>query len=156
MRTTRAPGWRPERISRRILPVLTVLALALASGCAGARVRGANMPAGSGARPADARAVEVLGAVRSPGRYPVDPAMTVDEVLALAGGPTARAHSNRVALLHADGTGSVVSRRTRIGDIALRGGDQLFIPERASLTRNTYVLMGTLTAILCLATTLSH
>lgn len=157
MRTMLAPRRRPERLPRRILPMLAVLALALASACAGAQVRGANIPVGSGAPPAaDARAVEVLGAVRTPGRYPVAAAMTVDDVLALAGSPTARAHANRVALLHADGTGSVVSRRTRIGDIGLRGGDQLFIPERTSLTRNAYVLMGTLTAVLCLATILSH
>ena len=102
------------------------------------------------------RRVQVLGAVRNPGPHPVDPAMTVDDVLALAGGATSRAHPGRVVLMHPDGGGSVVSRRTRIGDTPLRSGDQVFVPERSSPSRNAYVLMGTLTAVLYLATVLAN
>lgn len=102
------------------------------------------------------RRVQVLGAVRNPGPCLVDAAMTVDDVLAQAGGATSAAHPGRVVLVHPDGGGSVVARRTRIGDTALRGGDELFVLERGSLHRNVYVLMGTLTAVLYMATVLSN
>ena len=44
------------------------------------------------------RRIEVLGAVRSPGRYPVAPTVTVGDVLALAGGATSDGKTNQVVL----------------------------------------------------------
>ena len=81
--------------------------------------------------------VSVLGAVRTPGRFPVESKSTVLDVLAQAGGTTENS-ADVVVLLRADKGGTVT--RTSIdlrgltrGDmpvptLALRGGDSLFVP----------------------------
>ena len=103
------------------------------------------------------RRVQVLGAVRNPGLYPVDATMTVGDALALAGGTTPQGHPDRVVLVHRDGGGgTVVSRRTLIGDSPLRSGDQVFVPERSWASRNTGVLVGIVTATLGLIATLTR
>ena len=103
------------------------------------------------------RRVQVLGAVRNPGLYPVDATMTLGDALALAGGTTPQGHPDRVVLVHRDGGGgTVVSRRTLIGDTPLRSGDQLFVPERSWVTRNTGVVVGMVTAALGLLATIAR
>ena len=90
------------------------------------------------------RRVSVLGAVREPGLYPVDETMSVASVLALAGGATDNGKPDHVELFR-DGTKLVtrISQRTRISELPLRSGDQLYVPERSWVARNS-ALVSTL------------
>jgi polysaccharide export outer membrane protein len=100
--------------------------------------------------------VQILGAVRNPGLYPVDATMTLGDALALAGGTTPQGHPDRVVLVHREGGGTTVSRRTLIGDSPLRSGDQIYVPERSWASRNTGVLVGIVTGALGLIATLTR
>jgi protein involved in polysaccharide export with SLBB domain len=83
------------------------------------------------------RRVNVLGAVRKPGVYPLDPTMTVAMALAMAEGTTPEGRTDRVELIR-DGERLVanVNQRTRIAELPIRSGDQLFVPERSWVSRN--------------------
>ena len=84
------------------------------------------------------RRVQVLGAVRNPGLYPVDATMTISDALALAGGATSDGRPDRVELVR-DGKRieSELGPETRLSGAAIQSGDQLFVPERSWLARNT-------------------
>jgi polysaccharide export outer membrane protein len=94
------------------------------------------------------RRVNVLGAVKNPGLYPVDATMTVADVFALAGGVGPDGNPDKGELIRA-GTrlGVKLSRRTKIGDTPLQSGDQLYVPQRSWISRNPGVVAGTLTAV---------
>jgi protein involved in polysaccharide export with SLBB domain len=97
------------------------------------------------------RRVNVLGAVRNPGLYPVDPTMTIADALALAGGPTPEGKRDRVDLVRGGDRLKVrLDPATRLGDTPIRSGDQLFVPERSWLSRNPGLVIGTLTAVTAL------
>jgi polysaccharide export outer membrane protein len=86
------------------------------------------------------RRVNVLGAVNQPGVYSVDPTMTVANALALAGGTRPDGKSDQVQLFR-DGTKLVakITQRTRIADLPIQSGDQLYVPERSWLARTGIV-----------------
>jgi protein involved in polysaccharide export with SLBB domain len=86
--------------------------------------------------------ISVVGAVRSPGLYPADPTMTVADVLALAGGPTA-AGKNEILLMR-DGrrVGSPLSLSTPLTRTDLRSGDHLMVPERSVWMRDPRFILG--------------
>jgi protein involved in polysaccharide export with SLBB domain len=94
------------------------------------------------------RRVNVVGAVRSPGLYYVDPTVTVSGVVALAGGVTTDGSRERIELIRA-GT----SRRISVAGEApgtgsfLRSGDELVVRERSWLSRNTGFVSAGLTAM---------
>lgn len=90
--------------------------------------------------------VNVLGAVQRPGLYPVDVTMTLSDVLSLAGGASALGEPDRVELIR-DGKliATRVARATRIADLPLRSGDQLFVPERSWVVRNSTLVAASLT-----------
>jgi polysaccharide export outer membrane protein len=94
------------------------------------------------------RRVNVLGAVKNPGLYPVDATMTVADVFALAGGVGPDGNPDKGELIRA-GTrlGVKLSRRTKIGDTPLQSGDPLYVPQRSWISRNPGVVAGTLTAV---------
>ena len=93
------------------------------------------------------RRVNVLGAVIHPGVYPVDPTMTVADVLALAGGATPDGDRTRANLLRGGQRLSVrLAASDRIADLPLRSGDQLFVPERSWASRNQGLLAATISA----------
>jgi polysaccharide export outer membrane protein len=94
------------------------------------------------------RRVNVLGAVKNPGLYPVDATMTVADVFALAGGVAPDGNPDKGELIRAGNRLDVkLSRRTRIGDTPLQSGDQLYVPQRSWISRNPGVVAGTLTAV---------
>lgn len=98
------------------------------------------------------RRVNVLGAVKNPGLYPVDPTMTVADALALAGGASADGRRDRVELLR--GGDKVVVKLdpgARLGDTPIRSGDQLYVPERSWFSRNQGIVIGTVSAFAALA-----
>jgi protein involved in polysaccharide export with SLBB domain len=87
------------------------------------------------------RRVNVLGAVTRPGLYPIDPTMSVADVVALAGGATPNGNQKKLELIR-DGQRVPVdfSMRTSVSQTPIRSGDQLYVPERSWLSRNGYVV----------------
>ena len=83
------------------------------------------------------RRVNILGAVRRPGVYPLDPTMTVAMALAMAEGSTSEGVADRVELLR-DGQRLVanITQKTRIADLPIQSGDQLYVPQRSWASRN--------------------
>ena len=79
--------------------------------------------------------VSVLGAVRTPGRFAIEPRTTVLDMLAQAGGIT-EFGAAMVVLLRTDRNGKVMRHaidlkglsQGRVAVLALRGGDSLFVP----------------------------
>lgn len=103
------------------------------------------------------RRVQILGAVRAPGLYPVDATMTLGDALALAGGTTPQGHPDRVVLVRRGGEErTAVSRRALVADTPLGSGDQLFVPERGWLSRNPGVVGGIAAAVIGLVATLTR
>jgi polysaccharide export outer membrane protein len=94
------------------------------------------------------RRLQVLGAVRSPGLYNVDPTMTVEDGIALAGGVTPEGNPNRIELLR-NGVRLPVrlDRRTPITHFTIRSGDQLYVKERSWVSRNAGVVVGLLSVV---------
>lgn len=93
------------------------------------------------------RRVNVLGSVRNPGLYYLDPTTTVADALALAGGVSPEGQQDRFELLR-DGKRLPVelSSDSRLADSPLQPGDQLRIPQRSWLSRNTGLVAATLTS----------
>lgn len=102
------------------------------------------------------RRIQVLGAVRQPGVYPVDPTMTISDVLAVAGGATTDGDPNKLELIR-DGQQipGRISRQSLISESHVRSGDQIFVPERAWVRRNSgFLAAAIITASMGVAATL--
>ena len=97
------------------------------------------------------RRIQVLGAVRNPGLYTVEPTMTVSDALALAGGSTTEGNPRRIDLIRGGRRLPVsLTADTRLAATSIRSGDQIFVPERSWLSRNAGIVAGTATGILSL------
>lgn len=98
------------------------------------------------------RRITILGGVRNPGLYPVDPTMTIADAYTLAGGIAPEGKLNEVELVRGgQRTKYKISGATRIADTPLRSGDQLYVPTRSWLARNTWAItaaIGTTSTIL--------
>lgn len=93
------------------------------------------------------RRIQVLGAVRNPGLYPVDGTMSVADVLAVAGGTAQDARIDRVQLVREGRRLDVrLTSTQRVADTPIRSGDQLFVPQRGWADRNTGTVVSVLTA----------
>ena len=91
--------------------------------------------------------VQVVGAVRNPGLYPVDPTMTLSDALALAGGITPDGNQNRVILIrNGEKMHYAFTRASRLADAHIRSGDQLYVPERSWVSRNPGIVATLITA----------
>ena len=91
------------------------------------------------------RRIQVLGAVKNPGLYPVEPTMTVADAIALAGGITPQGKSNQVELRRqGEKVPGQLAGRLLIGDSPIRSGDQIYVPERSWISRNPGILIGAL------------
>lgn len=94
------------------------------------------------------RRVNVLGAVRSPGVYYVDLTTTIANLLAMAGGVNPEGSRSRVDLLRNGARVHLrVDRGARLDDAHIQSGDQLSVPERSWLTRNTALISAGVTAV---------
>jgi polysaccharide biosynthesis/export protein len=92
------------------------------------------------------RRVNVLGAVRNPGVYHVDPTTTVADVLALAGGVSPQGNQNRIDLLRQGQRQPVqLSGESRVADSPILSGDQLYIGERSWFDRHMAVIAASIT-----------
>ena len=83
------------------------------------------------------RRVNIVGEVKSPGLYHVDPTMTLPDVLALAGGITPDGDVRKVELIRR-GSRSVshLTQGVSLADSTLRSGDQLRVAQRGWIARN--------------------
>lgn len=97
------------------------------------------------------RRVTIRGAVRDPGLYPVDPTMTVADMLALAGGATPQGEANKVELVR-DGVTITANLEEHdvLGEFAVQSGDQFFVPERSWISRNSNIVSAIITAAVSL------
>ncbi len=84
------------------------------------------------------RRINILGAVQKPGLYPVDATMTIADALAVAGGATPNGDPHHVDLMR-NGVKieEKISGDTNLASTPLRSGDQLFVPERSFVVRNS-------------------
>lgn len=84
------------------------------------------------------RRVRVVGAVRTPGLYTADQTMRVRDVLAMAGGANDDGRKD-VVRLDRDGRSMSINLAASpdANDTPLRSGDQLYVPQRSWIARNT-------------------
>jgi polysaccharide export outer membrane protein len=95
------------------------------------------------------RRITVLGAVRTPNVYHVEPTMTVADALALAGGTAPDGKQNQVELRRRGGGEPLkLSQRSRLADTPLRSGDELYVPQRSWLSRNPGLVIGAVSTTL--------
>jgi polysaccharide export outer membrane protein len=93
------------------------------------------------------RRVQVLGAVRTPGLYSVDPTMTLGDVVAKAGGATPQGNTKKFELRRGgQRVTATFTAETRVADTPLLSGDQIYIPERGWVSRNSWVVVAGLSA----------
>ena len=92
------------------------------------------------------RRITIYGAVMRPGTYPVDLTMTITDALALAGGATSEGKSDKVELRRGSVSRTIdLSGQTeRVGDLSLRSGDQLVVPQRSWISRNPGLIVATI------------
>ncbi|HSJ65535.1 MAG TPA: polysaccharide biosynthesis/export family protein [Gemmatimonadaceae bacterium] len=101
--------------------------------------------------------VAVLGEVRSPGPYSVEPGASLLQLLSRAGGPTERADMRRTQVVR-EGRAVQVDLQSALagsvtGRYVLNSSDVLYIPRKRGLTRETWgVILSTTSAVLSLAT----
>jgi len=104
------------------------------------------------------RRVRVLGAVKNPGIYLVDPTMNVADAIALAGGAASDGKLKGIRIVRA----GKVTRSNLDGDALvagdIRSGDQIMVPERSWLSRNGQFAVGALISALgfVVAQAISH
>jgi polysaccharide biosynthesis/export protein len=103
------------------------------------------------------RRVQVVGAVQKPGLYHVDPTMTIGDALALAGGVLPSGRSDKVEIVReGQRLPGSVSGRLLISHSPIRSGDQIFVPERSWVNRNTATILAGLSAVTALLYTVTR
>jgi protein involved in polysaccharide export with SLBB domain len=88
------------------------------------------------------RRITVLGAVKTPNVYHVEPTMTVADAVALAGGAAPDGKVDQVELRRNNGRPVRLTRQTRLADTPIRSGDQLYVPQRSWLSRNAGLVIA--------------
>lgn len=88
------------------------------------------------------RRVRVLGAVKEPGLFLVDPTMTLGDAVALAGGATPDGKLNGIRVMR--GGVEVRADLDQSTPMAehLRSGDQILVAQKSWLSRNTTLVIG--------------
>lgn len=98
------------------------------------------------------RRITIYGAVQRSGLYPVDPTMTILDALALAGGARYDGRLDRIRLLRGgEEIATIATTSTRIDELPIRSGDQLFVPEQSWARRNSGLLATFISAGVTLA-----
>ena len=88
------------------------------------------------------RRVSVLGEVREPGLYHVDPTMSLADAVALAGGTTSNGQMAGIRVFR-DGDLVLTSADWDAWvSASVRSGDEIFVPERSWFSRNGAFLIG--------------
>lgn len=100
--------------------------------------------------------IAVLGEVRNPGLFPVDPTQTVLDIVAMAGGPNPNGNINKIRLLRGGQTLDLRLERDRVGaltlqEVGLRSGDQIMVSRRGFTGDDMRMLLGVLQLALSVA-----
>jgi protein involved in polysaccharide export with SLBB domain len=96
--------------------------------------------------------VSVLGQVRAPGLYPVDPGVSLIQLITLAGGPSEQANLKRTQVVRDDQAFTVDLQSalggSAAGRVALYSNDVVYVPQRHSVfSRDNITLAATLAAL---------
>lgn len=93
------------------------------------------------------RRVQITGAVKNPGLYPLDPTVTIGEAVTVAGGVTPEGRTDRVDLVRGGTRVAVaLTRDMRVGNSPVHSGDQLVVPERSWVSRNAVIVVSAVSA----------
>ncbi len=85
----------------------------------------------------------VLGQVRNPGLYTVDPTLSVLDVVAMAGGPGPGGNLNHVRLLRGGAELRLSFDQARsLQDMGVRSGDQIVVPKKSFTREDVSVLLS--------------
>ena len=101
--------------------------------------------------------VAVLGEVRAPGPFAIEPGASLLQLLSRAGGPTERADMSKAQVVR-EGRAVQVDLQSALsgsvtGRYVLNSNDVLYIPRKRGLTRETWsIILSSTTALLALAT----
>ena len=101
--------------------------------------------------------VAVLGHVRSPGLYTVDPTLSVLDVVALAGGPASAANMDRITV-YRGGAATVMSLEDVImhgetlQNMGVRSGDEIMVPRKWFAREDWVIVLQVMTLALTTAT----
>jgi polysaccharide export outer membrane protein len=104
--------------------------------------------------------VSVLGEIRAPALYPVDPGISLIQLVTIAGGPTPNANLRRTRVVR-EGRVFEVDLQSALGGsasgrVVLYSNDVVVIPKRTGFTReNLSFILGLTTAALSIATFLT-
>ena len=82
------------------------------------------------------RPLPVLGAVRAPGVYQVEPTATAIQLIARAGGTLGSEELPRIQLLRHDGAVYDLSPEQSLGAFDIRNGDAILVQDRSWFLRN--------------------
>jgi protein involved in polysaccharide export with SLBB domain len=94
------------------------------------------------------RRVAIVGAVRNPGVYRVEPSVTLGEVVNVAGGQTPQAKHNIVELRRGGDHRSIdLQKHPELASLQLASDDQVYVPERSWLSQNATWFISTLVGI---------
>ena len=87
--------------------------------------------------------MSVLGEVRSPGLYTVDPTLSVLDVIAMAGGPVPGGNMGKVRLMRG-GTALQVSfsQGGSLQQMGVRSGDQIYVPRKSFTAQDLNMLLS--------------
>lgn len=90
------------------------------------------------------RRINVLGEVRTPGVFPVDPTTNLAGVIALAGGATPTGDLDKIRIVR---DGRIIRERVGAGetlaDADVRSGDQVIVEQRSWFERNSNFVIST-------------
>ena len=95
--------------------------------------------------------VSVLGEVRNPALYSVDPGTSLIQLVTLAGGPTERANLERTRVVR-EGRAFEVNLQSALsgsasGMVVLNSNDLLYVPRRSGFTRESLTFLLTTTSV---------
>jgi polysaccharide export outer membrane protein len=89
------------------------------------------------------RRINVLGWVKNPGLYYVDATMSLADVLAMAGGVSPDGNTKKIALFRGgEPVAEQLSEQSLLADLPLNSGDQLRVPQRSWLSRNSATVVA--------------
>ena len=93
--------------------------------------------------------IAVLGEVNNPGLFPVDPTLTVLDIVAMAGGPGRNGNINKIQLLRGGQTLDLRFAADSVGaltlqEVGLRSGDQIMITRRGFTSDDLRTLLSIL------------
>ncbi len=82
------------------------------------------------------RPLPVIGSIRAPGVYPVEPTATAVQVIARAGGTAGAEAFPRIQLLRRDGSRYSLTPEQSLGSFNIQNGDALFVQDESWFIRN--------------------